>query len=299
MIYFLLMENQKKAYLFALTAILFWSTVASAFKISLRYVDFLHLLLYSSTISVVALFIIVVLQNKLPLLKEFSIKNYLKSALLGFLNPYLYYVVLLKAYSILPAQEAMTLNYTWPIMLVLLSIFILKQRISIKSFIAIFISFSGVVIIATRGDITALTFHNPLGVSLALGSSIIWGLFWIYNVKDTRDNVVKLFLNFIFGFIFILVTILFYSKPEFPQIKGLYGVTYIGLFEMSIPFICWLTALQFSKTTAKVSNLVFLSPFLSLIFISILVGERILYSSVVGLFFIVTGIVTQQYFSRK
>jgi len=292
------MENQKKAYLFALTAILFWSTVASAFKISLRYVDFLHLLLYSSTISVVALFIIVVLQNKLPLLTEFSIKDYLTSALLGFLNPYLYYVVLLKAYSILPAQEAMTLNYTWPIMLVLLSIFILKQRISIKSFIAIFISFSGVVIIATRGDITALTFHNPLGVSLALGSSIIWGLFWIYNVKDTRDNVVKLFLNFIFGFFFILVTVLFYSKPEFPPIKGLYGVTYIGLFEMSIPFICWLTALQFSKTTAKVSNLVFLSPFLSLIFISIIVGERILYSSVVGLFFIVTGIFLQQYFNR-
>ncbi len=293
------MENQKKAYVFAFAAILFWSTVASVFKISLRYVDFLHLLLYSSTISVVALFIIVSLQNKLPLLKEYSIKDYLKSALLGFLNPYLYYVVLLKAYSILPAQEAMTLNYTWPIMLVLLSIFILKQRISIKSFIAISISFSGVVIIATRGDITALTFHNPLGVSLALGSSIIWGLFWIYNVKDTRDNVVKLFLNFIFGFIFILVTILFYSRLEFPTTQGLFSVTYIGLFEMSIPFICWLTALQFSKTTAKISNLVFLSPFLSLIFISILIGEKILYSSVVGLFFIVTGIFLQQYFNRK
>ena len=33
----------------------------------------------------------------------------------GFLNPFLYYIILFKAYSLLPAQEALSLNYTWPL----------------------------------------------------------------------------------------------------------------------------------------------------------------------------------------
>ncbi len=297
--YFLSMKTQNKSYIYALTAILLWSTVASAFKISLRFVDFLHLLLYSSGIAVVLLFIVVVFQKKTVLLKKSSVTDYLQSAFIGFLNPYLYYVVLLKAYSILPAQEAMTLNYTWPIMLVLLSIVILKQRITLKSLFSIGISFFGVIIIATRGDVTALQFHNPFGVSLAIGSSVVWALFWILNMQDHRDEVVKLFLNFIFGFLFIGLTILLFSKPILPSVKGLPGAMYIGFFEMGVPFVCWLIALQLSETTARISNLAFLSPFLSLIFISVVVGEKISCSTVLGLFFIIAGIIIQQYSERK
>ena len=123
------MENQKQAYIYAILAVLIWSTVASAFKISLRYLDFLQLLFYASIVSIIILLIILLIQNKAVLLKKYSKKDYLHSALLGFLNPFMYYVVLFKAYSLLPAQEAQPLNYTWPIMLVLLAFPLLKQKI--------------------------------------------------------------------------------------------------------------------------------------------------------------------------
>src|SRR3989344_8578145 len=111
------METQSQAYIYAISAVLIWSTVASAFKISLRYLDALQLLLYSSLVSVVILFAIMLIQNKIKLLKMYSKKDYLHSALLGFLNPFLYYIVLFKAYSLLPSQEAQPLNYAWAIML--------------------------------------------------------------------------------------------------------------------------------------------------------------------------------------
>ena len=127
------MERQKQAYVYALTAVLMWSTVAAAFKITLRYLDYLHLLLFSSCTACVILFVVLVSQKKLPLLKSCSGRDFLYSAFLGFLNPYLYYVILFKAYSLLPAQEAQPLNYTWPVVLVLLSIPLLKQRITLRS----------------------------------------------------------------------------------------------------------------------------------------------------------------------
>ncbi len=292
------MEKERQAYAYALMAVLLWSTIASAFKISLRYLDFLQLLFFASLASIVVLFLILLIQNKLSLLKRYSKEEYIHSALLGFLNPFLYYVVLLKAYSLLPAQEAQPLNYTWPIALVLLSIPLFKQKIKFKSIVAIVISFIGVVIIGTRGDLTALKFSNPLGVLLAVGSSVIWALFWIYNTKDKRDDVAKLFLNFLFGFIFVLIATLYFSKVEFPQANGILGAVYVGLFEMGITFVIWLKALKFSKTTVGISNLVFLSPFISLIFIYFIVGEKILFSTIIGLIFIVTGIIIQQHSSR-
>ena len=293
------MEKQNQAYAYGITAVLFWSTVASAFKVSLRYLDFLQLLFFASIVSIIVLFLILLIQNKLGIFREYSTKDYMHSVILGFLNPFLYYVVLFKAYSLLPAQEAQPLNYTWSIMLVLLSISLLKQKIGLKNIFAIFVSYFGVFIISTRGDILGLTFTNLNGVLLALGSAVIWALFWIYNIKDKRDEVAKLFLNFSFGFVFILISIIFSSKMTIPAMAGFAGATYVGLFEMGITFVLWLKALKLSRTTAQVSNLIYLSPFLSLVLIHLIVGEKILLSTIIGLIFIVAGIIIQQRYSRK
>ena len=292
------MNDQKKAYLYTLAAILFWSVVGSVLKITLRYTDFLSLLFFSSLFSALSLFVILLFQRKIRKLAEFSCKDFLHSAFLGFLNPFLYYTVLLKAYDMLLAQEAGTLNYIWPIVLVIFSVFILKQKISLLSFFAIIISFSGTVIIGTQGNIFRLEFNNPVGVALALSSAVFWSLYWIINMKDKKDEIVRLFVNFIFGLIYISITIFLTTGLKMPTIKGLGGAAYIGLFEMGITYVIWLKALKLSKTTARVSNLIFISPFLSLIFIRIFVGEHILISTITGIVLIIGGIILQRYSAK-
>lgn len=292
------MNDQKKAYLYTLAAILFWSVVGSVLKITLRYTDFLSLLFFSSLFSALSLFVILLFQRKIRKLAEFSCKDFLHSAFLGFLNPFLYYTVLLKAYDMLLAQEAGTLNYIWPIVLVIFSVFILKQKISLLSFFAIIISFSGTVIIGTQGNIFRLEFNNPVGVALALSSAVFWSLYWIINMKDKKDEIVRLFVNFIFGLIYISITIFLTTGLKMPTIKGLGGAAYIGLFEMGITYVIWLKALKLSKTTARVSNLIFVSPFLSLIFIRIFVGEHILISTITGIVLIIGGIILQRYSAK-
>jgi drug/metabolite transporter (DMT)-like permease len=286
--------NQKQAYFYASVAILLWSTAASAFKISLSYTDVLPLLFFASLVSTTAFFIQLLFSGKTALLKSLSKKDYLTSALLGFLNPFLYYVVLTKAYDILRAQEAMTINWIWPIMLVLLSIPLLHQKIKLRSIFAITISFSGVFIIATGGDIRGFQFSNPTGFLLALGSAVIWSLFWIYNIKDKRDEAVGLFLNFVFGSIYIFAAILLFAEKNFPCLNGILGAIYIGLFEMGVTFLVWLRALKLGKTTAHVANLVYLVPFFSLVLIHFVVGEEIFPSTIIGLIFIIGGIILQK-----
>ena len=281
--------------MYAGAVVLLWATVASAFKLSLRYVEAPHMLLYATLVSTVVLLVVAVWQGKLGQALACSRRQYARSAAVGFLSPFLYYLVLFEAYDRLPAQEAQPLNYTWPVVVVILSAPLLKQPIGRVSLAAIGVSFVGVLVIATRGDLLSLRFSDPIGTALAVGSAFIWAAFWLTNVRDDRDAVVKLLLNFVFGLIFVSIAVLALAGPPPLDVRGIAGSAYAGVFEMGVTFVLWMRALSLSRTTAQVSNLVYLSPFLSLVLINVFVGETILPSTVIGLLFIVGGIVIRRF----
>lgn len=281
-------------------AVLFWSTMSSAFKITLRHITFEQLLLWSSFFGALILILINQLSKNPIRFKNISLKHLKSSAIMGFFNPFLYYLILFKAYDLLEAQIAGTLNYAWPIILVIMSIFLLKQKTSPWSVIAIFISFLGIVIISTHGSFTSFGSSSLLGIALAIGSAFIWAYYWILNMKDNREETGKIFMNLFFGFLYIMIYIVITSKTiTFPTDYALIGSLYIGIFEMSLTFVIWLLALTNSSSTAKVSNLIYLSPFIALLFIQTTVGETIHFSTFIGLIFIVIGILLQQFIKKK
>ena len=288
------MQKQTQAYLYAGVTVLFWSTVATAFKLSLRHVNADALVFYSSLVSVVVLLCITLATGRLGQLREWRIGDFSASLCLGFLNPFLYYHVLFRAYDLLPAQEALTLNFIWPMVLALFSILLLRQPISVRAVVAMAVSFSGVVTIATRGNPLGLNLANPQGVALALASTLIWTLYWIYGVKDARDPVTRLLVNFVFGCGLSGGYLWLSGTPETPEPLGLAGAAYIGTFEMGIAYVTWLQALKLSRTTAQVGQLIYLTPFLSLLVISLFVGEPIYPSTVAGLALIIGGIALQR-----
>jgi drug/metabolite transporter (DMT)-like permease len=286
--------NQKKATLLALGAVLAWSTVASAFKLSLRFLHPDPLLFWSALASTLVLGIALGARRGLGRTFRLTRRELLLSALQGLLNPFLYYVVLFRAYDRLPGQMAQPLNYTWALAIALLSVPMLKQKIRPVSFLALVVSLFGVVVISTRGDLRTLHVEEPLGVGLAVGSSLIWALYWILNLRDRREATEKLFLGFGFGTAFTLLFCLATRAPLSLPPPGALGAAYIGCFEMGLTFLLWLNALRLSRTTAAVSNLIFLSPFVSLFLLRALVGERLHPSSFLGLAAIVGGIILQQ-----
>ncbi len=288
------MQKQTQATLLALCTVLIWSTVASAFKLSLRYSSVGQLLFFSCLTSFLVLGLIVILQGQTRTLRRCSARDILYSALLGLLNPFAYYFVLFKAYDLLPAQEAQPLNYTWAITLSLLSVPLLKQPLRRIDLVALLVSYLGVTVISTRGDLLGLDFSDPLGVGLALGSTVIWALYWILNTKDPMPAASRLFLNFIFGTVFVGLVVFLGPGPVLPKPSGLLGAVYIGFFEMGITFVLWSTALKLTTSAARVSIFIYLSPFLSLVFIRFVVGEAILPSTLPGLVLIVLGIIIQQ-----
>jgi drug/metabolite transporter (DMT)-like permease len=285
------MQNVKKSFIFAGLAVLLWSTVATAFELALEGISPVALVFYASSASLFALALILAFTGKFKEFRTQSKKEILISSGLGLLNPAGYYFCLFGAYDLLPAQEALALNYTWAVVLALLSVPLLKQKLTIKALAGLLISFFGVVLISSKGNFNFSGVSNLGGVFLALSSSVIWALYWIFNVKDNRDSIVKLSTNFIFGTFYSLIAFWLIEGISIPELKSGIASVYVGFFEMGITFFLWLNALKYAKSSASVGSLIYLSPVLSLFFISYFLEEPILISTVVGLAIIITGII--------
>ncbi|MBZ2168580.1 DMT family transporter [Marinobacter sp. F4216] len=288
------MTNQKQAMLFGLGTVLLWSTVATAFKLALMDLAPVQLLLIACASSVLVLGVILLVQGRWHLVFKLRKRQYLQSFGMGLINPCLYYLVLFAAFDRLPAQEAQPLNYTWALVLTYLSVPFLGHKLRRVDIVAGLICYAGVVVIATRGAVTSLSFSNPFGVGLALGSTVIWASYWILATRDQRDPVVGLFLNFLFALPVIALICGLTEGIQFHPMASVGAAVYVGVFEMGVAFVLWSYAMKKAENTSKVSNLIFISPFLSLVFIYFILGEEILPSTYIGLVMIMGGLWLQQ-----
>lgn len=285
-------QNQRTALMFAAAAVVLWSTVATAFKIALDHFEPAGLLLAATAVSAVCFAIVAFMNRDWRLPRN----AWPRAMVLGALNPVLYYLVLFAAYDRLPAQIAQPLNYTWVLMLALLSVPLLKQRIDARLATGLVISYVGVVLIITRADFSAAPEFDGTGIGLALTSTVIWALYWILSRRATERALPLLLWSFLFALIplaLLNLPTLISASPmnsDSPGITGWLAAFWIGVVEMGVTFLIWQRAMALSTHTARTGQLVFLSPFLSLIFIATVLGESISPWSVSGLAVIVAGI---------
>ena len=263
--------SQKKAYLYGMAAVLGWSTAATAFKVCLRNLEILEALLLSSIIaSIILLSIRCLLHTKSPL------PSPLYSLKLGLLMPTGYYLVLFKAYALLPAHYALALNYSWPLFMVILACLLLNEAIIKTQVFGLSLGFVGILLISVaKGQSTTPEPQDLLGLFLALSSAILWSAYWIAMMKSPIDRLSFLTASFLGSIPVLLIIWGFSGKIRLPNLESILSCAFIGLFEMGLSFYFWSRALELSNGVSSVSNLAFLSPFISLIWIYYILGEMI------------------------
>lgn len=287
-------HDNRAAFALGMLTVLCWSTVATAFKLTLRHADVFQLLLYSSLTATVSLYAMLAARGQARSVWHLRRGDYFRCAGLGLLNPLAYYLVLFKAYDLLPGQVAQALNYTWVIMLILLSVPLLRHKITRRDAGAAAICYVGAVVVCTGGGALPQEAIDRVGIGLALGSTVLWSLYWIAKTRDPLDPVASLFLSFLFSLPFVAAIAWIYSDPLRTDLQGVLGAVYVGLFEMGITYVFWLLALRYAESASRVSTLIFLTPFVSLIFLHFVADEPIAPATFIGLALIAAGLLGQR-----
>jgi drug/metabolite transporter (DMT)-like permease len=290
--------RQRRAYGYAWLTVVCWASVATAFKIALRELHYAQLLLVANIVAVGVLAAMVVLGGRLATLRALPRAAHWRSLMLGLMNPAAYYLLLFQAYEVLPAQVAQPVNYTWAIALSLLAVPLLRQRFGVAEALAAAIAYSGVVVISLGsggGDMAAIRWD---GIGIALLSTVIWALYWIANSRASSDPVCRVLLNFVYALPFTIGACLWLSDLDIPPGAGLAAALWVGVFEMGLTYVFWQQALLLSINAARVSNLVFATPFLSLLPIALLLREPLAPSTIPGMLLILGGLLVQRRFAR-
>lgn len=292
------MNKNTRAIILGGVAVMSWATVATAFKIALQHLTVFNMLLIATVTSALIFAVVMTLEKRWSELKALPLKTIARSASLGILNPVLYYLVLFRAYDMLPAQMAQPLNYAWPIVLLVLLAVFNHDRIPAKKYIGMFISVAGVACISLGGG-SISGGVSIAGILMAIFSAALWATYWMFNnrLKNTVHPTVTLFLGFAAGAVVLLLAGCFVGI-HVDSMAGLLSGVYIGFFEMGIPFLAFGTALRITDNPALINQMCYLSPFLSLFFISLVLGETIVPTTYIGLLLIVTGLIYNQYFVK-
>lgn len=285
-------SKKANAYFNLFLCILLWGSIPVATKKILVELDNLQTLFYSTIFSTLVLGMILVLQKKTRILKKYNRSQYGAMFLLGFLGNYLYYILLYGALEMTTASEGFILVYTWPVLVLVLSFIILKEEITIKKLVGVIISFLGIIIITTKGNITSFSMTNMVGDLLAIVGAFVFALFSVLGKKYNFDRTVSVFIFFLSALIFLVPTVSIFSGFTFPSFNVWLWIIYNGVFVNGVTYIFWFNALEGGETHI-ISNLLYLTPFVSLIYISIFLEETILKSSVIGLAVIVFGVLSQ------
>jgi drug/metabolite transporter (DMT)-like permease len=147
--------------------------------------------------------------------------------------------------------------------------------------------------------VLSMQFSNGTGVALALVSTLIWASYWLINQTERRDPLLRLFINFVAGVGWIAMLMTLTGQWQLPGVEAMAGAAYIGIFEMSLAFFCWFQALRLSANVSLLNNMIFLTPFGSLLVIFLVLKEPVYWSTLIGLLLIITSIVLQKLVTKK
>ena len=281
----------KKTYLYAAAAIFMWSTMPTISKLLLGEMDSYELLCVGSLFATVALLVINLCGGKLAIMKSYGCKDYLKMAAIGLPGVFIYYALYYAGTARMPASQAFIVNYLWPIMSIVFACILLKEKMTARKGIAVAMSFLGVFTVA-GDDLIHFDGGSMLGILFCFGAAVCYGLFTALNKKSSYDKQISMMVAMFMAFLPSLIIVLMRGGSLILAPAQIPGMIWNGVFTMALANLAWALALSCGNT-AKVSNLAYITPFLSLVWTFFILKEPIEPLSVIGLCLIVVGIFIQ------
>ncbi len=281
----------KKSYMFAGISILIWSTIATIAKLLLGALSNFQVLFVSCFFAFMFLLVVNIITGDIKKLKGYRFKDFIVTTLVGLPGTFLYQIFYYAGTARMPASQAFIVNYLWPIMGVVFAIIILREKLNLRKVIAIIMSFLGVVIVTCR-DLAHFDKAIIMGALFCVLGAISYGAFTaltqLTNYDKKISSMIYYFNTFLLTGIWILITKDFFTINLLSTI----GLAYNGIFCLAVGTTCWALALENGKT-AKIANLAYITPFLSLIWTAIFLKDKIRPEMILGLIVIVLGILIQ------
>ncbi|OCL88257.1 DMT family transporter [Arcobacter porcinus] len=281
----MIFSQTKLGVIYIALCIFLWSLLGIFVKLAQSNLDHYQYMFYSSLFSFLSLFFVALANKNLKEILSYTKNIFLLLFALGFLD-FMFYLLLYFGYHNANSIEVLVIQYTWPIFIVVLSLFILKEEFTKRKFFAVIFGFIGVFLVISKGDISNLSFENIDILLVVLLSAFCFALFSVLSKKVKIDAVNAVMIYFLSATIYSFITMQTFSDFVIPVSKDWIAIFINGVFINGISYLFWIKGLQIFDAS-KVAPFTFLIPILSAFLLIIVFDEAILMIYFVGLLFVV------------
>jgi drug/metabolite transporter (DMT)-like permease len=284
-----------RAYLFAAVPILLWASTPLLVTELAAELPIFQVNWMVTGFSTVSLSMTMTVLKRWRRLRGYSKKEIGSMLVLGATGLFPYTTLYYLAFALAPdaSGNSNIINYLWPIWIVILAIPILKERLGWKKILGIALSFAGVYLIFTRGQWIRINLeHLPAYLSAAAGA-FFWGLFSVQNKRHRFEALTAMFLYNVAALLCFAVVALLASPLVWPTTRGWLLLLLLGGIVNGFGYLFWILALR-AGDTAKIANLVYITPFLALVYLSVLRGISFTATQLAALVLVLAGPILQE-----
>ena len=291
-----------KGTFFAFFAIALFSLYAVFGKLLVENVNPILILIIN---QVFAGLIIVLVMDVLKKLREFKAtkkNDYKLMLIISLFSALAGPLLFLSGLSLTSATNSVLIAKSEAVLTALIAIFLLKDKITLHQIIGTVVMFFGVMIIATNGFVSG--FQLQLGDILIFLSAIVYSIGTVL-FKKYMDHIppeIIVSLRSLYGASILFILSL--SLIDFSQVQmilsGKIILAFLGLavFTTALGQYLWYKALELTSAT-NVSLAGLSSPLIAIIYTTLLLGEKLVLSQIVGGLIILIGLVLLEVHFKK
>lgn len=287
------MKANKTGVICASICVFLWAFIPVVARFGQTQLDYIQFLFWSSLISFLTLLIVTKAAGQLSQFKRYSARDLVNISLLGLPGTFLYYLLLYLGYKNADGMSVLVMQYTWPVFIALLSVFILKEVFHLRTLVALICGFVAVLLVLSKGE--------PAQLSMLPEASLLWVLagafcFALFSVLSKKVSYEPLSMNTLFFAVATVCagTLMFtLSEPVSPRGNHWIPVLANGIFINGISYFFWIVALR-RLPASEAAIFIFCTPVLSAVYLYLFFASEFLPVYFVSLLLVVTaGIIAQ------
>ncbi|MBO7745095.1 DMT family transporter [Paenibacillus sp. MWE-103] len=267
------LEASRNPFVLMPALLLMWGSLAAVSKLLLHRLDSYQVMFYMYGLGALAFLAILSFKGRLRAMASWTRSEFVLLLSCGALS-FLYDFFYLKSLELVPAVEASMLNYLFPIFIVLFAIPIHREKMNRYKLLAVAMGFAGTMLLITKGNPANLHFTNVKGDLFAVLAAVSWGLFTNLIKKNRKDMLVSTFTITLVALVMSIGATFASSRFILPRPADFYGVLWLSMSNIVLGFFLYFRALKYSPASL-VASFTFFTPFVTLVFIVVFVGEKL------------------------
>ncbi len=282
------MTAKTRALVNVIACVALWGLIPVVARLGQSSLDNHQFLFWSSAVSFAVLLAVTAIAGRLGAVARWRGRDIGVLALLGMLGTYLYYLFLYLGYARARGMEVLVVQYTWPLIIVVLSTFLLGERISGRKLAAVAAGFAGVMLVLTRGKFDGIHLDNPGVIALVGAGAACFALFSVLGKRVRYEPFTATTMYFLTAMVAAFCSMLYFSGFALPSGREWFAVLLNGALVNGLSYVFWFAALGAAEASF-VAPFTYLAPVLSALYLVLLFDEPFLPVYAVGLALVIAG----------